>query len=43
MLILKTIGCDWGFRGEAELKAAGATKIAYKAHDIKEYVDDWNK
>lgn len=40
---MKTIGCDWGFRGEAELKAAGATKIAYKAHDIKEYVDDWNK
>ena len=40
---MKTIGCNWGFRGEAELKAAGATKIAYKAHDIKEYVDDWNK
>lgn len=40
---MPTIGCAWGFRGEEELKAAGALKIAYNANDIKEYIDDWNK
>lgn len=40
---MRTIGCAWGFRGEEELKAAGAEKIAYCAKDIKEFIDDWNQ
>lgn len=31
---LKTIGVNWGFRGEKELKEYGADYIAYKADDI---------
>lgn len=29
-----SIGCDWGFRGEDELRAAGCTSIAYEPQDI---------
>lgn len=31
---IKCIGCSWGFRGEQELKSAGADAIAYKPSDI---------
>ena len=33
---LKCIGCVWGFRGEDELKNAGADFLAYKPSDIYE-------
>ena len=31
---LPCIGCDWGFRGEAELKANGCEIIAYKPEEL---------
>ena len=35
---IKCIGCTWGFRGEAELKQAGADRIAYKPSDIADII-----
>lgn len=38
---LHTIGVAWGFRGEAELKEAGADKIAFTADDVYNTVMDF--
>ena len=35
---LRCIGCTWGFRGEAELKAAGADRLAYSADELADAV-----
>ena len=35
---LSSIGVNWGFRGEAELKREGATYIAYQPSDILKYL-----
>ncbi|MGN1114688.1 MAG: HAD family hydrolase [Oscillospiraceae bacterium] len=35
---LKCIGCVWGFRGEDELKKAGADFLAYKPSDFLEII-----
>ncbi|MGN1133614.1 MAG: HAD family hydrolase [Oscillospiraceae bacterium] len=35
---IKCIGCVWGFRGEEELKAAGADFLAYKPSDFLEII-----
>ena len=33
---IKSIGCEWGFRGKEELVQAGATYTVSKPSDIKE-------
>ncbi len=35
---LECIGCTWGFRGESELRSAGAEYIAYKPEDIAAFL-----
>ena len=35
---IKCIGCAWGFRGRAELEAAGAYHIAEKPSDVQDYI-----
>lgn len=35
---IASIGCDWGFRGEKELRKYNATYIAYEAADILKIV-----
>ena len=35
---LRCIGCTWGFRGEAELKAAGADRLADSADQLADTV-----
>jgi len=37
-----SIGCSWGFRGEEELKAAGAEFIAHKPIEIYEFIQKFN-
>jgi len=37
-----SIGCSWGFRGEDELKAAGAEFIAHKPIEIFEFIQKFN-
>ncbi|ORX85333.1 HAD-superfamily hydrolase, subfamily IA, variant 1 [Anaeromyces robustus] len=38
----RTIGCTWGFRGEDELKNAGAEYIAHTAMDIFNFIKQMN-
>lgn len=33
---IKSIGCEWGFRGKEELVQAGATYTVSKPSDIKD-------
>ena len=40
---ISSIGCAWGFRGEEELKDAGADYIAYTAGDIEDIVSEYFK
>lgn len=40
---VKSIGCDWGFRGHQELEESGAEFIAFKAQDILDKINEWNK
>lgn len=37
---LSSVGVNWGFRGEAELRREGATYIAYQPSDILKYLQD---
>ena len=39
----RSIGCVWGFRGEAELRNAGCTNIANTPTDIAAIIDRLNK
>ena len=38
---LRCIGCTWGFRGEAELSAAGADYLLHSAREIGTVVSRW--
>lgn len=40
---LKSIGVTWGYRSEAQLKAAGATYIAHSVMEIYEIIQTINK
>ena len=40
---VKSIGCTWGFRGEQELKEAGANYIVSQASEIMEVIHDCDK
>ncbi|KAG4088590.1 putative phosphoglycolate phosphatase [Neocallimastix lanati (nom. inval.)] len=35
---IRSIGCSWGFRGESELKDAGAEYIAHSSNEIYDFI-----